>query len=254
MKAQQILSTCLFSIFLVGTASAGLMIKEQDDGDVTTHIYQDGIVVILSQEADNQVVMITDTRKSQCTWFNHLNRQFSRGDCGAPSEMVGGMMESLQKHLSPEQLAMMQGMRGQEMEMQVPPLQVKKIGGTTFQDYTVDKYHFLVEGRPVAEVWLSSSVGEALSKEVDFESMKQLFGDQANEDHFSTFDSHDSSGVLEKKIEELSEKERAYVIKSMQIMGPGGPSNMEVFGSQVIEIKTGNFDLSQYQVDRKSVV
>ena len=247
MKAQQILSTCLFLTFLVGTASAGLMIKEQDEDDVTTQIYQDGIVVILAQEAGNQAVMIIDTRKSQCTWFNHLSRQFARSDCAAPSEVAGEMLESFQEHLSPEQLAMMQGMRDQEMERQMPPLQVKKIGGTNFQNYAVDKYHFLVEGRPVAEVWLSPDVGDAISKEVNFEAMNQLFGDQANEDHFSTFDSQDPSAVLEQKIEELSEKERAYVIKSMQIMEPGGTSNMEIFGSQVIEIKTGSFDLSQYR-------
>ena len=223
------------------------MIKKQDDGDVTTQIYQDGIVVVLATEAGNQAVMIMDTGKSQCTWFNHLSRQFARSDCAAPSEAAGEMLESFQEHLSPEQLAIMQGMGAQE-ERQMPPLQVKKIGSANFQGYAVDKYNFLVEGRPVAEVWLSADVGKAISKEVDFEAMSQLFGDQGNEDHFSTFDSQGFSAALEQKIEELSEKERAYVIKSMQIMESGGSSNMEIFGNQVIEIKTGNFDLSQYRV------
>lgn len=246
MKTRLVLSTCILLAFLMSMANAGLMIKEQDEGETVTQIYQDGMMVVLSDQLNNKAGMIIDMRKSQCTWFNHSSQKFARGNCSAPSEIIGNMAQNIQNRLSSEQLAMMQQIQDQETEMQLPPLQVKKIGHANFQSFAVDKYHFLAEGRPIAEVWMSPDLAKAIYKEahMDMETMKKLFGDQENKGHSSVFAFQGPEEILEEKIDALSEKEKAYVIKVMML---DGSPDAEKFSSQVIEIKMGNFDLNQYR-------
>ncbi len=250
MKTHLILSICILLTTLIGIANAGLMITTQDEeGMAEATIYQDGVIVSLDD--NKKAMMIVDSQKSQCTWFNHSSQKFARG-CPNFTESINEIkamgdeaMKSIMSNFSPEQQAMMrQNMENEEQSR--PPLQTKKIGRTDFQGFSVNKYHLLFNGNPVAEVWLSPDLYKALSKEVDIKAIDKIFG-ESDDEHDSGFGHGGMQESLEKEIDALAEKEHAFVIKQMQIMSQNNPSDTEMFGSQVIEIKTKKFDLDQYK-------
>jgi len=226
------------------------MITEQEEGISETTIYQDGVMI--SMDGSKKAAMIVDSKKSQCTWFNHSSRKFARG-CQMFSDSVNNIkakgdayMEGIMSQLSPEQQAMMR----QDMEnakRNSSTFQTKKIGDTNFQGFGVNKYHFLIEGSPFAEVWLSPDLYKALLKEVDVKKIEKIFGDtDTDTEHTSDFGQNDMQELLQKEITTLAEKENAYVIKAMRFISRDNPSDTEIFGSQVIEIKTKKIDLNQY--------
>ncbi|VAW49319.1 hypothetical protein MNBD_GAMMA04-1506, partial [hydrothermal vent metagenome] len=218
MKTHSVLLTCILITFLIGTANAGIMITGQDEGDMPEAIiYQDGVMIAL--DGNKKAGMIIDTQKNQCTWFNHSSRKFVRG-CQSFSDSMSGIkakgdvyMQSIMSRLTPEQQAMMKKQMENEKQ-NLPEFKIKKIGHTNFQGFSVNKYHFLIQGSPVAEVWLSPDLLKAMSREIDKETIEKVFGGTDDKDG-SDFGRDGRQEVMEKKINDFAEKENAFVIKRM---------------------------------------
>lgn len=258
MKINSMLPTCMLLASFVGTANAGLMITKQEEGEaVEVTIYQDGVMVHLMD--NKKATVIIDSKKNQCTWFNHDSRKFVRS-CQAYSDFVSSMdaaMNKMMSQFSSEQQAMMsqfsleqQAMMKQDMkneERNLPKFQTKKIGSTSFQGFGINKYHFIIEGSgsPLAEVWLSPDLYKALHNEVDVKKIEKIFGPSHSEIS-SDFNRHNIQELLEKEIDALAERENYSVIR-IKMMSRNNPSDVEIFGSQVIKITTKQFDLNQYK-------
>lgn len=152
-------------------AYAGIVITSKQADFSETSIYQKGIAIYLKNGKTRSIV---DTNTNNCIAIDHQVKRYLFLKCSEFRALVVKRdLIKQQKINSKTSLAVQEMMS--ENQPPKTPIEVKRSGRGSYLGFHVEKYQFIVDDEIVSEYWMSSTLKEKITNEIDISKLENIF-------------------------------------------------------------------------------
>jgi hypothetical protein len=188
---------------------AGIVITSKRARSSETSIYQKGIAIYL---IDGKASSIVDTNTNNCIAINHNVKRYVFLKCSQFKVLVKKLDQIKQKEFNEKIPLAVQELMAENQPPKTP-IQIKRSGRGSYQGFHVEKYQFVVDDEVVSEYWMSKSLKEKITKEIDVNKLDTIFNKNLRSKKFK-------DGLYSKINEKYNEfKKNRYALKEFQYTG-----------------------------------
>jgi transposase-like protein len=156
-------------VMSMALAHAAVIVNEQTENGIETHIYHDGAYYFLN---NGQLETRYAPGKDECWVINHQFEAYHKGSCKAMTEatrkaMVDAFEEQIAQMSKEEREMMAQIAKGLGGNTQSVPVTIKQVGKEKVAGFEAKKYVLSSGDTPIGEMWFSADLHTLIQKEFD---------------------------------------------------------------------------------------